>query len=324
MKRIRRWLFAACMGAAGLGLSLAASAQDYPQRPVRIIVAYPAGQAVDVLTRYVAEELNRATGGNFFIDNRVGAGGNIGTADAARAQPDGYTLVMGTNGTHAMNPYLYASTGFDAAKDFEPIILVGTFPMVLAAPASSPLQDLRGVLAAVKQNPKAADVALPSTTARLVLELMRSGTQSELFGVPYKGSAAAATDVLGGQLPLLIDTVSAVRPFIAAGKLRPLAVSSAKASMLLPGVSSMRDQGIEGMDVVAWDGLYAPRGTPAAIVRKLNETVARILARPEARRKLAEMGFEAGGGTPEQFGAFTLAEQKRWGPLIAQAGLRAE
>lgn len=298
--------------------------QTYPERPVRIIVAYPAGQAVDVLTRYVADELTKSTGKSYFVENHAGAGGNIGTSDAARAQPDGYTLVMGTNGTHAMNQFLYKSPGFDAGKDFEPIVLVGTFPMVLLAKAESPLRDLASVMAAVKQNPKAADVALPSTTARLVLELLQSASKVPLFGVPYKGSAAAATDLLGGQVPLLIDTVSAAQPFIASGKMRALAVTSASATPLVPGVRSVQEQGIDGFDVVAWDGLYAPRGTPPAIIQKINEDVTRVLAKPESRRKLADMGFEAAGGSPGRFGDFTRSEQKRWGELIGRIGLRVE
>ncbi|MET0542697.1 MAG: tripartite tricarboxylate transporter substrate binding protein [Variovorax sp.] len=320
MKFVQRLLLPACLAL----LSGPGWAQSYPERPVRIIVAYPAAQAVDVLTRYVADELTKSTGKSFFVENHAGAGGNIGTSEAARAQPDGYTLVMGTNGTHAMNQFLYKSPGFDAAKDFEPVVLVGTFPMVILAKAESPLKDLRSVLALAQKDPKAADVAIPSVTARLVLEMIQSASKVPMFGVPYKGSAAAATDVLGGQLPLLIDTVSASQPFLSSGKMRALAVTSAKATPLLPGVRSVQEQGIGGIDVVAWDGLYAPRGTPQAIVRKVNEEVARILARPEVRRRLAEMGFEAAGGTPAQFAEFTRAEQKRLGDLIERTGVRLD
>lgn len=312
--------------AAALALAGAstAMAQAYPNKPTKIIVAYQAGQGTDVATRYIAEQLGKAMGQTFFVENRGGAGGNIGTADAARAAPDGYTLTMGTNGTHALNQYLYAATGFDAEKDFEPIVLISTFPMVVLAGAGTPYQSMADVFAAARNNPKSADIALPSTTARLVFELLKERSQVPLFGVPYKGSAAAATDVIGGQVPLSIDTISAARGFLASGKLRALGVTSANPTALLPGVKTVAEQGLAGFEVVAWNALYAPRGTPPAVIKRLNEEVTKILAQPETRQRLLQLGHEPAGGTPEQLAEFARAERAKWGPLITKVGLKAE
>ena len=317
-----KWLALLAVSAATCSTSVLA--QDYPARPVRIIVAYQAGQGTDVATRFVAEQLSKAIGQSFFIENRAGAGGNVGTAEAARAAPDGYTLTMGTSGTQTMNPFLYASTGYDAEKAFEPIILVSRFPMVIAAGPSATFKSVTEALDAARANPKSADMAMPSTTARLVVELLKERTGISLFGVPYKGSPAAATDVLGGQLPLLIDTISAAKPGLASGKLRALAVTSAKPSALLPGVPTVAEQGVPGFDVSAWNALYAPKGTPAAIITRLNAEVAKVLAQPDTQQRLLQLGHEPVGGTPAELAAFEKTEREKWGPIIRKAGLKAD
>jgi tripartite-type tricarboxylate transporter receptor subunit TctC len=317
-----KWLALLAVSAATCTPSV--QAQDYPARPVRIIVAYQAGQGTDVATRFVAEQLSKAIGQSFFIENRAGAGGNVGTAEAARAAPDGYTLTMGTSGTQTMNPFLYASTGYDAEKAFEPIILVSRFPMVIAAGPSATFKSVTEALDAARANPKSADMAMPSTTARLVVELLKERTGIGLFGVPYKGSPAAATDVLGGQLPLLIDTISAAKPGLASGKLRALAVTSAKPSALLPGVPTVAEQGVPGFDVSAWNALYAPKGTPAAVITRLNAEVAKVLAQPDTQQRLLQLGHEPVGGTPAELAAFEKTEREKWGPIIRKAGLKAD
>jgi tripartite-type tricarboxylate transporter receptor subunit TctC len=317
-----KW-FVVLAAVAALG-STAVQAQDYPARPVRIIVAYQAGQGTDVATRFVAEQLTKAIGQSFFIENRAGAGGNVGTAEAARAAPDGYTLTMGTSGTQTMNPFLYASTGYDAEKAFEPIILVSRFPMVIAAGPSGTFKSVTEVLAAARGNPKSADLAMPSTTARLVVELLKERTGVALFGVPYKGSPAAATDVLGGQVPLLIDTISAAKAGLASGKLRAIAVTSAKPTALLPGVPTVAEQGVPGFDVSAWNALYAPKGTPAPVIARLNAEVSKVLAQADVQQRLLQLGHEPVGGTPAELAAFERAERAKWEPIIRKAGLKAD
>jgi len=309
--------------AASLMFAQPAAAQDYPSKPVRIVVPYQPGQGTDVATRFLAEHLSRATGQNFIVENRAGAGGNIGTAEAARATPDGYTLLMGTNGTHVLNQYLFATMPFDPEKDFEPVMLVSSFPMVMIAPVNSPYNSVSDVLAAAKAKPGSLDVGLPSTTARLVLELLQQQTSTSLHAVPYKGSGASMTDLVGGQVPLAIDTVSAARALIAGGKLKPLGVTSLKDSALLPGVKSVAGQGVDGFQVVAWNGLYAPRGTPAPIVAKLSAELAKIVAQPEVRQRLLELGHEPAGGSPAELGDFARSERQKWAPLIEKAGLKA-
>jgi len=310
--------------AACLAYAAVAAAQGYPNRPVKIIVAYQAGQGTDVATRYIAERLNKALGQAFFIDNKPGAGGNIGTEAAARSTPDGYTLTMGTNATHGTNQFLYDAVPFDAEKDFEPIVLIGSFPMVIAANPSFPGNSIADVFAAAKSAPKSADIGMPSTTARIVFELLKAQSQAPIFGVPYKGSATAMTDTIGGQVPLIIDTVTAVRPHVAAGKLKAIAVTSLKGTELLPGVKPVAEQGLPGFQVIAWNALYAPKGTPKETIEILNREINKILAQPESHQKLKDLGFDVGGGTAEQLAEFGRSERRKWGPLIAASGIKAE
>ncbi len=225
-------------------------------------------KGTDVATRYIAERLNKALGQHFYVDNKPGAGGNIGTEAAARATPDGYTLTMGTNATHGTNQFLYDTLPFDAEKDFEPVILIGSFPMVIAANPAFPGNTVADLIATAKATPKGIDIAMPSTTARIVFELLKAQSQAPLFGIPYKGSATAMTETIGGQVPLIIDTVTAVRPHVAAGKLKAIAVTSLKRTELLPGVKPVAEQGLPGFEVIAWNALYAPNGTPKDIDRE--------------------------------------------------------
>jgi len=309
--------------AALLSASIA-SAQPYPNKPIRIIVPYQAGQGTDVATRYLAEQLGRALGQSIVVENRAGAGGNIGAAEAARAAHDGYTLLMGTNGTHVLNQFLYPSMPFDPEKDFEAVALVSTFPMVVLSNVNAPYSTMGDLLSDAKARPDTVNVGLPSTTSRLVLELIQKQGGVAMRAVPYKGSATSMTDLMGGQVLVGIDTASAARPFIANGRLKALAVTSLKDSALLPGTKTAASQGLEEFQVVAWNGLYAPRGTPAPIIERLNAEIAKILAQPETRQRLLELGHEAAGGSPDSLVQFARSEREKWGPLIKSAGLKLE
>ncbi len=309
---------------AGLLSGLPAWSQAYPAKPVRIVVPYQAGQGTDVAARLFAEQLGKAMGQQFIVDNKPGAGGNIGTADAARSAPDGYTLLMGTVATQPMNEFLYPSVGYDSDKDFAPIILVGMLPMVISANPSLPASTIPELVAAAKAQPDKLNIALPSTTARIVFELLKARTGAPLFGVPYKGSATAMTEVMGGQVQLTIDTATASRGHVASGKLKALAITTLKSSELLPGVKSVAEQGFPGFEVTAWNAIYAPRGTPKAIVDQLNAEMAKILAQPETRQRLMQLGFEPAGGSPEALAAYEKQERAKWGPLIKAAGLKGD
>jgi tripartite-type tricarboxylate transporter receptor subunit TctC len=303
---------------------LPASAETWPGKPIKIVVPYQAGQGTDVGARLIAEHLGKALGQQVYVDNKPGAGGNIGTADAARSPGDGYTLLMGTNATQTMNEFLYPSVGYDAAKDFEPITLVGMLPMVISANPSFAVNSVAELVAAAKAKPDKIDIALPSTTARLTFELLKEKSGAPLFGVPYKGSATAMQEVTGGQLPVVIDTATATRGQVTGGKLKPLGITTLKPSELLPGVKTVAEQGFPGFEVTGWAALYAPKGTPQAIVDRLNKEVVAILAQPEVRQRLLQIGLEPVGGSPDELAAYEKRERDKWGPLIKAAGLKGD
>jgi tripartite-type tricarboxylate transporter receptor subunit TctC len=309
---------------AGLLSGAVAQAQTWPSKTVKIIVPYQAGQGTDVATRYFADQLTKALGQTFYVDNKPGAGGNIGTEAAAHSPADGYTLLMGTNGTQAMNEFLYASPGFDPGKDFTPIMLVGLLPMVVAANPSFAANSVAELVAAAKAKPDKVDVALPSTTARLVFELLKERTGAPLFGVPYKGSATAITEVMGGQVQTMVDTVTALRGHITSGKLKALGITTLKPSDLLPGVKTVAEQGVPGFETTGWIALYAPRGTPESAIAILSKELTRILAEPETRQRLLQIGLDPVGGTPASRAEFEKKERAKWGPVIKAAGLKGE
>ena len=315
------------LGVVLLGATVGGAVQaqlPYPNKPIRIVVAYAAGQGTDIATRYLADQMGKDLGQPIVVENKPGAGGNLGTEMTALAAPDGYTLTMGTNATHALNAFLYAKVPFEAERDFEPIGLVGTFPMIVAVNANAPYTSLAQLLDTARGNPRSADIAMPSTTARLVVELLKERSSFPLFGVPYKGSGNAMTDVLGGQLPVVVDTPTALRSHIASGKVRAIAVTSERASNLAPGVKTVSEQGYPGYEVVAWNALYAPRGTPAQVIATINAAMNKALARPETRQRLLELGFEPAGGAPGDLANFAKSERTKWGPVIKSAGLKAD
>lgn len=308
--------------AALLFSSSAIAADNYPSKPVRIIVPYQAGQGTDTATRIFADHLSKKFGQSFIVENIGGAGGVIGTQAAARAEGDGYTLTMGTNATHVLNQFMYSSMGFDPATDFEPVILAGTLPMAIVTRPDAPFKTVQDIIEATKKSEHAADIATPSTTARLVFELMKDRSGAPLFMIPYKGSATSMSNVIGGQVPLSIDTITASRPQVESGNLRAIAVTSAKPTELLPGVAPVAEQGLPGFEVVAWNALYAPKGTPDAIITKLNLALQDFLSQAETRDRLHSMGYEPGGGTPEDLGRFAQAEREKWQPIISNAGMK--
>ena len=312
-----------------LGLLLAggaavAGAQDYPSRPIKLIVPYAAGQGTDVAARFVAERLAREIGGNIVVENRAGAGGNIGTQLAAKAPADGYTLLMGTNGTHAAAEHLYANPGFDAAADFDPIALTGVLPLAIVTRPDNPVDDVGKLVAAARARPKEINVAVTTTTSRSVFELFKQKADAPLFPVPYKGSAQAITDLIGGQVAYLVDTVASTRAQISGGNLKPLAISSLNGSELLPGVRSIAEQGIAGFEIVGWNAIYAPKGTPPQVVRRLADATTRVMRLPETRDKLLQIGLDPRTLAGEELSAFLSQERDKWGQVIRAANLKVE
>lgn len=318
-KTLMRGMAAALLGAA---MAFPAMAQDWPTRPVTMIVPYPAGQGTDLASRYFAEQLTEALGQPIIVDNRPGAGGNIGTAYASRVAPDGYTILMAASGTHAMNPHLYEDVGYDALEDFYPLAATIMIPMAISANESLGVSSIPELMAAAQARPDAIDVALPSVTAALVLELLKEAG-APLNGIRYRGSADAQAAVLGNQVPVLIDTLGASRRQFE--RLVPIAVTSPAAVSSLPDLQSVAEQGVEGFEVTAWNMLYAIKGTPDAIRDRLEEAMAEILARPETAQAMAEIGFEMAPAMNRAEREAWAAEQfNRTGEIIRAAGLKLE
>jgi tripartite-type tricarboxylate transporter receptor subunit TctC len=309
---------------AGLLLAGVALAQDYPAKPVRVIVPFPPGQGTDVATRHLAEQLSKALGRNFFVENRPGAGGSLGIEALARSAPDGYTLGIGTAGTQTMNPSLFPSLGYDPEKDFEPITLTGMLPLMIAAHPSFAPNSIQELIAAAKAKPDTLNVALPAPPQRIAFELLRQQGGAPLFGIPYKGSASALPEVMSGQVLLIIDSITALRPHINSGRLKPLAVTSLRSTELMPGVKSIAEQGLPGFELTAWNAFFAPKGTPAPIVNLLNAEVRKILAQTDTRERLMSLGFEVAGSTPQQLADRIRAEREKWSRIIHAANIRFE
>lgn len=323
----RRFALHAVAAAAALSAASApALAQPaWPERPIRIVVPYAAGQGADVLTRLVAQELQKTLGQPIVVENRAGAGGNIGTAAVAKAPADGYTFLLGTNATNAANEFLYSGLGFQPARDFESVAMIGLLPMVISTTqADLKTNGIAELVARARAQPGTLNVGLPSTTAQVVFAQFVQQAQAPLFAVKYKASGQSMTDVLGGQIPLVIDTVTAARPHISAGKLRALGITSLKASDMLPGVLPVAEQGVPGFDVVAWDAFFAPRGTPAQIVQKFSDHLQQALAQPDMRRRMMDIGVEPLFMGPRELEAFVRQERSKWGAIIQSAGIRTE
>lgn len=314
-------LATASLAAAACG-AYAQGANDWPNRPVKIIVAYPAGQSTDIATRYLADKLSHAFGQGFVVDNKPGAGGNIGTAIAARATPDGYTLVMGANGTHAMNPALYPNVGYDAEKDFDAIVLTALIPFAISAGPNVPVNSLNELIALARSKPGKVDVAFPSVTGQLVLEMLKQ-RDVPLFGIRFKGSGDAMTSLLGGHVPVLIDTVAATRTGL--GKIKPLAVTTATPMASMPGVKTASEQGLPNFTITAWNTLMVPRGVPMEIQNKLATEMRKILDLPETQKALGDLGFErAPVLASAELNAWLREERRNYAHVIKTANMKPE
>jgi tripartite-type tricarboxylate transporter receptor subunit TctC len=317
---------AAIVVAAATPQFAAGQADPYPARPLRIVVPFPAGGTTDILARAVAQKLTDSWGQAVVVDNRPGAGGNIGSELVARSTADGYTLLMGTVGTHAINVSLYPKLPFDPVKDFVPIILVAGVPNVLEVNPGVPANSMAELVAYAKANPGKLNFASSGngTSIHLSGELFKSMTGVSMTHVPYKGSAPAISDLLGGQVQLMFDNLPSSLAQIKAGKLRALAVTSATRSAALPDVPTIAESGLPGFEASSWFGLLAPAGTPSPIVAKLNGEVAKWLATPEAREKMLASGANAAGGTPDDFARHIAAETTKWAKVVKDSGARID
>jgi tripartite-type tricarboxylate transporter receptor subunit TctC len=323
-RNIRRVLalLAMLVAAVAAPFTFAQGAANYPAKPVRLVVPFPAGGTTDILARAVAQKLSEAWGRQMIVDNRPGAGGNIGSDLVAKSAPDGYTLLMGTVGTHAINPSLYKNMPYDHVKDFAPVILVAGVPNVLVVNPSLPVHSVPELIAYAKANPGKLNFASSGngTSIHLSGELFKAMTGVEMTHVPYKGSAPALTDLIGGQVQLMFDNLPSSLPFIKAGKLRALAVTSGARAAALPDLPTLAESGLPGFEASSWFGVLAPAGTPRDIVAKLNGAIAGWLASPEAKGKLLAQGAIAAGGTPEDFARHIGAETSKWAKVVKASG----
>lgn len=311
-------LLALSLGAA----SAVAHAQAWPTKPIRLIVPYAVGQGTDIAGRFIVDEMGKELKQAFVVENRPGAGGNVGTQAAARAPGDGYTIMIGTNATHAANSFLYNNPGFDPQADFEPIGMVGILPLVYVTHPSNPINSMQELVRAVRAKPDGLNVAVSTTTCRMAHELFKSRGEAPMFPVDFKGSAQALTAVMGGQIEYMVDTISSLRTAVANRQVKALGVTSAQSSRLLPGVKSLAEQGIPGYELVGWTVLYAPKGTPPDVLRALSAALDKSVARPEVQEKLLQLGIDPMTKSLEELKAFSVSEKEKWGRLIRAAGLQ--
>lgn len=321
---LRRRSLLAGVAATGLTAVNALAQGAWPDRPIRFIVPYTAGGGTDTVTRHIAEKITQDTRWAFVVDNKPGAGGNIGLDLVAKAKPDGYTIGMGQTSNLAINPVAMPKMPFDPAKDIVPVALVAEVPTVLVVRADSPLKSLADLLQAAKAKPGQMIQALAGTgtVGHLAGEMLARKAGVKFLSVPYKGAAPALTDLLGGQTDFMFATPQAILGMLQGGKLRALAVTSAKRIDALRGVPTVAEQGFKDFEAVDWKVIVAPAGTPAEVVKRLNAATARALAQPALIAKLAEEGSSPMSGSPEEVVRYIKAEQAEWGALIREAGIR--
>lgn len=311
--------------AVTLGGVGSAVAQDYPARPVKLVVPYPPGGSADILARMLEQKLTMQLKQPVVIENRPGAGTAIGAEHVARSQPDGYTLLLGTVSSHAMNPAL-APVGYDPVRDFAAIAPLATIPFVLVVHPAVPAQSVAEWVGYAKANPTRVNYASAGngTSNHLAGALFNQTAGTAIVHVPYKGSAPALQDLVAGQVQAMFDLVTTSLPMIAAGKVRALAVTSAQRLPTLPDVPTMKEAGYPGFEVAAWFGLFAPAATPPAIVVRLHSEIERALAASDIRDKLAKLGMEPMSGSSKEFATLVATETARWSGVVKSAGIKSE
>lgn len=302
------------------------AAQAYPNRPIRVIVPLAPGGGTDTVARLVSGKLSELLGQQLVVDNRGGGGGVIGTEIAAKANADGYTILMGSITTNAVNSVLYRKLPYDPLRDFAAISMVGTVPNALVVHPSVPAKTLKEFLAHAKANPGKINFGSAGigSAPHLSMELIKSMTGVNMVHVPYKGAGAAVTDVLGGQLQALCSSLAGLLPHIKAGRVRPLGVTTSKRNPQLPDVPTIAESGIPGYEVTIWYALYVPAGTPKPIIARLNAETVKALASPDLKERLTLQGVDVGSSTPEALTAFTKAETTKWAKVVKDAGVQLE
>lgn len=302
------------------------SADNYPVKPIRAIVPFPAGQGADILMRVIADQLVVEFGQQVIVDNRPGAGGAVGTAIAAKASPDGYTLYMGSSGPLAISPNVYPNVGYDPVKDFAPISNIASVAQVLVTSPSSSIRSVKDFVEQAKARPGELQFASPGsgTTSQLTMELLAQMARIKLVHVPYKGSPPAQFDVIAGRIPIMFDAAPGVLGYIKSGKLRPVAVSLSRRISFLPDVPTISESGVNGFNTMGWIGLLAPTGTSTQIISRLQKAIVKILQSPEAKKRFDDLAFTPIGDTSEEFRKFIKAEVALWKRVVKVSGAKVD
>lgn len=305
-----------------VGIAPVAAQDTFPSKPLTIVVPFAAGGTTDILARIVSQALQQELGQTVIVDNKPGAGGNIGAVAAARAAADGYTLFMGTVGTHAINASLYQKPGFDPIKDFAPLTRVATVPNLLVANPKQPFKTVKEMIAYAKANPGQLNYGSSGSGSSIHLsgELFRSMTGLDMVHVPYKGSAPAITDLLGNQIAVMFDNMPSAIQHVRSGKLRPIAVTTAKRSPELPDVPTIAESGVPGYEATSWFGLWTQAKTPAPVQQRLHAAIAKVLKDPAVIKKINDQGGDVVIDTPAEFAAYIKAESAKWGKVVKDSG----
>jgi tripartite-type tricarboxylate transporter receptor subunit TctC len=303
-----------------------ANAQQWPTRVVKFVVPFAAGGTTDILGRLMAQRLSEEYGQQFVVENKAGAGGNIGADAVAKAAPDGYTFVVGTPGPHVINQFLYKNQPFDGAKDFAPVMVIARVPNLISVNPDVKAKSLKELIDLVKAQPGKLSYATAGIggTGHVAMELMKSMTGMDIVHVPYRGSAPATTDVVGGRVEVSSDNLPAVQPFVEAGKLRALAVTTTKRWPELPDVPTVSEAGVPGYEASAWFTIAAPAKTPREIIDKMNASMNRYISEPEMITKMRKLGAEPFGGSPDDMARLIAEESVKWKKVIDFAGMKAD
>lgn len=309
-----------------VGFVVDALAQSYPNKSIRLIVAYPPGGGVDIIARVIGQKLTEKWRQTVIVDNRPGSAGLIGTEIAAKARPDGYTLLMGQTGTLTINPSLYSKCPYDPIKDFAPITLTAVMPFILVIHPSVPVTTVKELIAFAKSKPGTLNFASSGSGSvqHLGGELFKTMTGVDMVHIPYKGGAPAFIDLLGGRVSLIFSTMPPALPHVKAGKIRALAMAGTTRSPLFPDLPTIAESGVPGYDVSSWNGVVAPAGTPKEIINLLNTEIAKILRQPDVNERLSSEGSDPVSSTPEQFGAMIKADVAKWAKVIKACGAQAD
>lgn len=324
--KVKSFLSAVLLATVASATALTAAAQAFPSKPMKIIVPFPPGAATDTLARAVAQKLSEAYGQPVVVENKSGATGTIGSTQVMMSPPDGYTLLMATTSTHGIAPNLYKKAPYDPVRDFEPVSLVAWTPNVLAVNPSVKADSVKELIALARAEPGKITFASSGSGSSIHLagELFKSMAGVDMLHVPYKGAAPALTDLIGGQVSIMFDTVAQSLPQIKAGKLKALAVTTRQRSSALPDVPTVSEAGLPGYEMAGWIGLLAPRGTPRDVIDKLAAEVARIVKLPDVRERMATLGVELAGSPPQEFGSVISTELPKYAKLMRDAGMQKE